>query len=51
MYPFLSFLEAWEVINTKGSSSLDAVEAGCTECEIEQCDGTVGYGGRYSSFI
>ncbi|XP_031564965.1 N(4)-(Beta-N-acetylglucosaminyl)-L-asparaginase-like isoform X2 [Actinia tenebrosa] len=38
-------LKAWEVINTKGSSSLDAVEAGCTECEVEQCDGTVGYGG------
>lgn len=26
-------------------SVVDAVEAGCTVCEIEQCDGTVGYGG------
>lgn len=24
---------------------VDAVEAGCTVCEIDQCDGTVGYGG------
>ena len=30
----------------KNGSHLDAVEAGCSECEREQCDGTVGYGGR-----
>lgn len=24
---------------------LDAVERGCARCEVEQCDGTVGYGG------
>jgi len=24
---------------------LDAVEKGCTTCEDEQCDGTVGFGG------
>lgn len=42
----LAFLLAWQVINDEGSSSLDAVEAGCTMCEVEQCDGTVGYGGR-----
>jgi N4-(beta-N-acetylglucosaminyl)-L-asparaginase len=38
---------AWQVIKSKGSLSLDAVEAGCSVCEVEQCDGTVGYGGRY----
>ena len=29
-----------------GSSSLDAVEIGCSVCEIEQCDHSVGFGGR-----
>jgi len=29
-----------------GGSYLDAVVAGCTECEVEQCDHSVGYGGR-----
>jgi len=29
----------------KTHSALDAVEIGCMQCEIEQCDGTVGYGG------
>lgn len=24
---------------------LDAVEKGCARCEMEQCDGSVGYGG------
>lgn len=28
-----------------GFTALDAVELGCTLCEDEQCDGTVGYGG------
>jgi len=27
------------------SSALDAVQTGCTTCETEQCDGSVGYGG------
>ena len=36
---------AAEVVMMNGSH-LDAVEMGCSECEIEQCDGTVGYGGR-----
>ncbi|XP_046852184.1 N(4)-(Beta-N-acetylglucosaminyl)-L-asparaginase-like isoform X2 [Xenia sp. Carnegie-2017] len=36
--------KAWSVIQN-GQSSLDAVEQGCSVCEIEQCDGTVGYGG------
>jgi len=29
----------------KTQAALDAVEMGCMQCEIEQCDGTVGYGG------
>nr|ACO10237.1 N4-Beta-N-acetylglucosaminyl-L-asparaginase [Caligus rogercresseyi] len=28
-----------------GKSALDTVEAGCSTCEVEQCDFTVGYGG------
>ncbi|GIY84509.1 n(4)-(Beta-N-acetylglucosaminyl)-L-asparaginase, partial [Caerostris extrusa] len=36
--------KAWDVIS-KGGSALDAVESGCSQCEIEQCDHTVGYGG------
>ena len=36
---------AAEVVMMHGSH-LDAVEMGCSECEILQCDGTVGYGGR-----
>lgn len=35
---------AWNRLQT-GGSALDAVERGCTQCEIEQCDGSVGYGG------
>lgn len=35
---------AWSALQS-GGSVLDAVEKGCTRCEIEQCDGTVGYGG------
>ena len=27
------------------STSVDAVEAGCMECEEQRCDGTVGWGG------
>ena len=39
------FPVAWEVLFNEEKSALDAVEAGCTVCEDEQCDGTVGYGG------
>ncbi|XP_075467040.1 N(4)-(beta-N-acetylglucosaminyl)-L-asparaginase [Ascaphus truei] len=35
---------AWRVLEA-GGSVVDAVERGCTECEIYQCDGSVGYGG------
>jgi len=38
-------LTAWDVLNINKGSALDAVEQGCTVCEEEQCDGTVGYGG------
>ena len=35
-------------VNTllNGGTVLDAIEQGCTVCEVEQCDGSVGYGGR-----
>lgn len=42
------------MISSGEGSALDAVEAGCSVCETEQCDGTVGYGGRfvlYSAYI
>lgn len=35
---------AWKALNS-GKSALDALEIGCSTCEEEQCDGTVGYGG------
>ncbi|XP_074849084.1 N(4)-(beta-N-acetylglucosaminyl)-L-asparaginase isoform X2 [Carettochelys insculpta] len=35
---------AWYTLQS-GGSELDAVERGCAQCEIEQCDGTVGFGG------
>lgn len=37
--------EAWRVISKEGRSALDALVAGCSACEEQQCDGTVGYGG------
>ena len=36
---------AVETLQSNGSY-LDAVEKGCSVCEVEQCDGSVGYGGR-----
>lgn len=35
---------AWSVLRS-GGSVLDAVEKGCSRCEQEQCDGSVGFGG------
>lgn len=35
---------AWSTLQS-GGSALDAVESGCARCEMEQCDGSVGYGG------
>ncbi|XP_076315695.1 N(4)-(Beta-N-acetylglucosaminyl)-L-asparaginase [Tachypleus tridentatus] len=37
--------KAWTAVFKERRSAVDAVELGCTECEKEQCDGTVGYGG------
>jgi isoaspartyl peptidase/L-asparaginase-like protein (Ntn-hydrolase superfamily) len=36
---------AWDTIYLKKKSALDAIEKGCSTCEDEQCDGTVGFGG------
>ena len=33
-----------------GGSSLDAIEAGCSVCEREQCDTSVGFGNHVSLF-
>uniref|UniRef100_A0A1Y1LW67 N(4)-(Beta-N-acetylglucosaminyl)-L-asparaginase n=1 Tax=Photinus pyralis TaxID=7054 RepID=A0A1Y1LW67_PHOPY len=35
---------AWTEISS-GGSRLDALEVGCSKCEMLQCDGTVGFGG------
>jgi len=44
-WPFVHATSAaWQTLKT-GGSRIDAVEKGCTQCEIEQCDGSVGYGG------
>lgn len=36
--------KAWDVLKANGSA-FDAIEQGCTVCEEQQCDHTVGYGG------
>ncbi|KAG5666660.1 hypothetical protein PVAND_014675 [Polypedilum vanderplanki] len=38
-------VKAWDVINRQKKSAIDAIVKGCSVCEREQCDGTVGYGG------
>uniref|UniRef100_A0A3P9NYR7 N(4)-(Beta-N-acetylglucosaminyl)-L-asparaginase n=1 Tax=Poecilia reticulata TaxID=8081 RepID=A0A3P9NYR7_POERE len=44
-WPFKSATAAaWHALQS-GGSVLDAVEEGCTRCEVDQCDGTVGFGG------
>ncbi|KAM4586476.1 N(4)-(beta-N-acetylglucosaminyl)-L-asparaginase [Fundulus diaphanus] len=44
-WPFKSATAAaWRALQS-GGSVLDAVEMGCARCEVEQCDGTVGFGG------
>ena len=42
---FVVPVAAAEVLKA-GGSHLDAVEQGCSVCEVERCDGSVGYGGR-----
>jgi N4-(beta-N-acetylglucosaminyl)-L-asparaginase len=36
---------AYQALLKPGTSALDAVEAGCSTCERNQCDHSVGYGG------
>ena len=36
--------KAWDFLS-HGGNAFDAIEQGCTVCEEEQCDRTVGYGG------
>jgi len=40
-------LRAWQDL-AADKSALDAVESGCSQCEIDRCDGTVGWGGSPS---
>ncbi|XP_043560809.1 N(4)-(Beta-N-acetylglucosaminyl)-L-asparaginase-like isoform X1 [Chiloscyllium plagiosum] len=45
-WPYHSAVQtAWNTLQS-GGSALDAVEDGCSRCEIDQCRGTVGYGGN-----
>ncbi|XP_037049375.1 N(4)-(Beta-N-acetylglucosaminyl)-L-asparaginase-like [Bradysia coprophila] len=41
-------IKAWDVVYRQQRSAIDAVEEGCSVCEVEQCDGSVGYGGSPS---
>ncbi|KAH7968421.1 hypothetical protein HPB52_008292 [Rhipicephalus sanguineus] len=34
-------LRAWEVLTVENGTALDAVEQGCSQCERDQCDGTI----------
>lgn len=36
--------KAWQILD-QTNDRLESVEAGCSECEILRCDGTVGFGG------
>ncbi|XP_063707549.1 N(4)-(Beta-N-acetylglucosaminyl)-L-asparaginase [Culicoides brevitarsis] len=38
-------VEAWNAVYHQNLSAIDSVVIGCSVCEREQCDGTVGYGG------
>ena len=37
-------IKAWDILKNNGTA-MDAIEQGCSVCEDEQCDRTVGYGG------
>ena len=37
-------IKAWDILKDNGTA-MDAIEQGCSVCEVEQCDRTVGYGG------
>ena len=45
---FSGLLTAWEVMMHESGQGLDAVVAGCTQCQSQHCDGSVGYGGSPS---
>eukprot|EP00123_Amoebidium_parasiticum_P013124 comp21783_c0_seq2/m.30940 comp21783_c0_seq2/g.30940 ORF comp21783_c0_seq2/g.30940 comp21783_c0_seq2/m.30940 type:complete len:199 (-) comp21783_c0_seq2:23-619(-) len=47
-WPFTDATAGGYEVLARGGSAVDAVEAGCSVCEDEQCDGTVGYGGSPS---
>lgn len=38
-------MKAWKMIQVPDKSAIDVVVAGCSACEQNQCDGTVGFGG------
>lgn len=38
---------AWQELDSQ-HSAIDAIEKGCGQCEIDRCDGTVGWGGSPS---
>jgi N4-(beta-N-acetylglucosaminyl)-L-asparaginase len=42
--PFTAATQSAYSTLENGGTSLDAVESGCTTCEVNQCDGSVGYG-------
>lgn len=48
--PFENAAKAGYEVLAAGGSALDAVEVGCTVCEVEQCDTTVGYGNHVRIF-
>lgn len=41
----MQFSLAWSTVYDKQLTAIDAVESGCSVCELQQCDGTVGFGG------
>ncbi|CAB3369182.1 Hypothetical predicted protein [Cloeon dipterum] len=45
-WPFLNAtIQAWKSVYAEKRNAIDSVVRGCSTCEEEQCDGTVGYGG------
>lgn len=48
-WPFTDATDrAWAALDL-GGSRVDAVEQGCTQCELDQCDGSVGFGSGQDS--
>lgn len=42
---WIDCISAWEIIQTSDRTAIDAIVEGCGACELEQCDGSVGFGG------